>query len=65
MATIARTVERECGRMINLISQEALLNEINHLYNLNYGEQLIDPQAFYKMVECQEVIKKIKKDKEI
>ena len=51
--------------MINLISQEALLNEINHLYNLNYGEQLIDPQAFYKMVECQEVIKKIKKDKEI
>jgi len=46
--------------MTNLISQETLLNEINHLYNLNYGEQLIDPQAFYEMVECQEVIKKQK-----
>ena len=53
--------------MKNLISQETLLNEINHLYNLNYGEQLIDPQAFYEMVECQEVIKnqKPRADREI
>jgi hypothetical protein len=46
--------------MTNLISQETLLNEINHLYNLNYGEQLIDPREFYEMVERQEVIKKNK-----
>lgn len=53
--------------MTNLISQETLLDEINHLYNLNYGEQLIDPQAFYEMVECQEVIKnqKPRADREI
>ena len=53
--------------MTNLISQEALLSEINHLYNLNYGEQLIDPQAFYELVECQEVIKnqKPRADREI
>jgi len=43
--------------MTSLISQEALLSEIDHFYNLNYGEQLIDPRAFYEMVECQEVIK--------
>jgi len=46
--------------MTSLISQEALLSEIDHFYNLNYGEQLIDPRAFYKMVEYQEVIKKQK-----
>ncbi len=42
--------------MIDLISRKILLEEIENLYDLNYGEMLIDPKEFYDMVDCQKII---------
>ena len=37
----------------DLISRKELLKEIESLYDLNYGERLINPMEFYDMVDCQ------------
>ena len=42
--------------MKDLISRKVLQREIEKLYDLNYGEILIDPREFYEMVDCQETI---------
>jgi hypothetical protein len=42
--------------MSDLISRKILLEEIENLYDLNYGEILIDPREFYDMVDCQKII---------
>ena len=39
--------------MSDLISRKVLQREIEYLYDLNYGETLIDPREFYDMVDCQ------------
>lgn len=39
--------------MKDLISRTVLQREIENLYDLNYGERLIDPREFYGMVDCQ------------
>ncbi len=39
--------------MSDLISRKELLKEIESLYDLNYGERLINPREFYDMVDCQ------------
>lgn len=39
--------------MSDLISRKVLQREIEYLYDLNYGETLIDPREFYGMVDCQ------------
>lgn len=39
--------------MNDLISRKALQREIENLYDLNYGERLIDPREFYEMVDNQ------------
>lgn len=47
--------------MKDLISRKALQGEIENLYDLNYGERLIDPREFYEMVDNQKVASKEEK----
>lgn len=42
--------------MVDLISKNALLEEIETQYDLSYGEIMVNPRDFYEMVDCQKVI---------